>query len=321
MGQLYARIAAELPQTELIAVCGQRAEPVSALARRWSVPGYAGGDYRSMLAAHPEIDAVVVATPEWLHVEPALAVIEAGKHLLLEKPMAASAPDAARILAAAEAAGTTLGVCHQLRFDPRYALAQEAVARGDVGDLLHIHARRHTTSLAAARVRGRIPLTNWISAHDLDLLLWITGSRVAAVAAHARGTAREPEAHFLATLRFASGVTAVFEQSWGAPPLDGRPRQALFDVRGTQGAIEVTPHEQGLGIFTQGRAAYPQLIESPIVHGRVFGVFPALVAHFADCVAQGRAPLVGGREGLAAVRVADAIRQSLAEGREITLEE
>lgn len=321
MGQLYARIAAELPQTALIALCGQREAPVADLARQWSVPGYAGGDYRRMLAEHPRIEAVVVATPEWLHVDPALAAIEAGKHLLLEKPMATSVPDAERILAAAETAGVTLMVCHQVRFDPRYAVAKEAVERGDIGDLLHVYARRNTTALAAARVRGQIPLTCWISPHDIDLLLWIAGSRVAGVAAHTRGDAREPDTYFLATLRFASGVTAVFEQSWGTPPLDGRPRQALFDLRGTRGTIEVTPLEQGLGIFTQGRAAYPQLMDSAIVHGRVFGVFPALLAHFVDCVAHGRPPLVTGRDGLAAVAVAEAIGQSLAEGREITLQE
>src|SRR5438093_8747119 len=127
MGQLYARIAAESPLTELSAVCGQSEAPVEAVAARWGVPGYAGGAYRRMLDEHPEIEAVVVATPEWLHLEPALAAIEAGKHLFLEKPMATTVAEAERIVAAANAAGITLLVCHQLRFDPRYALAKEAV--------------------------------------------------------------------------------------------------------------------------------------------------------------------------------------------------
>jgi predicted dehydrogenase len=317
MGQLYARIAAELPQTELVAVCGRSEVPVAAVARRWGVPGYAGGAYRRMLDELPDLDAVVVATPEWLHLEPALAAIEAGKHLLLEKPMATDVADAARILAAADGAGIRLMVCHQLRFDPRYALAKEAVERGEIGELLHIYARRNTTSLAAARVRGRIPLTCWISPHEIDLLLWITGSPVVGVSARSGGDARQPEGYFLATLRFASGVVAVFEQSWGAPPLAGRPRQALLDLRGTEGTIEVTPQEQGLAIFKAGGAAYPSVIESPVVHGRVTGVFPALVTHFAECVSSGRPPLVGGQEGYAAVAVADAIARALEAGREI----
>lgn len=320
MGQLYARIAAELPQTDLVAVCGQRHEPVDTLARQFDVPAYAGGAYQRMLAERPEIDAVVVATPEWLHLDPALAAIEAGKHLLLEKPIATSVPDAQRIVDAAEAAGITLMVCHQLRFDPRYALAKEALDRGDVGELCHVYARRHTTSVAADRVRGRIPLTCWISPHELDLLLWLTGSPVTAVTAHTRGGHTEPEGYFHATLRFASGVTAVFEQSWSAPPLAGRTRQALLDLRGTLGAIEVTPNEQGLAIFTAGAPVYPALLESPIVHGRVFGVFPALVAHFADCVLNLHSPLVTGRDGLAAVLVAEAIDRALETGREVTLD-
>src|SRR4051795_5943482 len=158
MGQLYARMAAESAQATLIAVCGQSEAPVEAVAGRWGVPGYAGGAYRRMLAERPEIEAVVVATPEWLHLDPSLAAIEAGKHLFLEKPMATTVAEAERILAAAQAAGITLLVCHQLRFDPRYALAKEAVERGEIGELLHLSARRNTTSLAAARVQGRIPL-------------------------------------------------------------------------------------------------------------------------------------------------------------------
>ena len=320
MGQLYARIAAELPETQLVAVCGQRSEPVDALAHRLGVPGYARGAYQHMLAEHSEIDAVIVATPEWLHLEPALAALEAGKHLLLEKPLATSVPDAERILAAAEATRLTLMVCHQLRFDPRYALAKDALDRGAIGELRHVYARRHTTSVAAERVRGRIPLTCWISPHELDLLLWLTGSPVTAVTAHPRGDHTEPEGYFHATLRFAGGITAVFEQSWSTPPLAGRARQALLDLRGTLGAIEVTPNEQGLAILTAGAPVYPPLLESPIVHGRVFGVFPALVAHFADCIISRRPPLVGGRDGLAAVLVAEAIGRALETGREVILD-
>jgi predicted dehydrogenase len=320
MGQLYARIASELPVTELVAVCGQRPEPVAVLARQLGVPEYSGGAYRQMLADHPEIDAVVVATPEWLHLDPALTVIGEGKHLLLEKPVATDLDEAQRIVDAAEAAGITLMVCHQLRFDPRFALTKEALDRGDIGELRHIYARRHSNSAAAARVAGSIPLTCWTSPHDLDLLLWLTGSQVISVAAHTHGDQTEPEGFFQATLRFASGVTAVFEQSWAAPRLGGRPRQALFDLRGTLGAIEVTPAEQGLAVFTAGTPIYPVLFDSPVVHGRVFGVFPALVSHFAECIARRRAPLTSGRDGLDAVRVAEAIGRALAAGREVTLD-
>jgi predicted dehydrogenase len=320
MGQLYARIATELPVTELVAVCGQRPEPVNVLAAQLGVPAYSGGAYRQLLAQHPDIDAVVVATPEWLHLDPALAVIEAGKHLLLEKPVATDLAAAQRIVTAAEAAGITLMVCHQLRFDPRYALAKDALDRGDIGELRHAYARRNSASAAAARVAAHIPLTCWISPHDLDLLLWLTDSAVTSVAAFTRGHRSQPDGYFQATLRFASGVTAVFEQGWSTPRLGGRPRQAILDLRGTLGAIEVTPNEQGLAIFTEGAPAYPVAFDAPVVHGRIFGVFPALVSHFADCVVHRRPPLTGGREGLAAVRVAHAIGRSIEAGREINLD-
>lgn len=320
MGRLYARIAATLPTTQLVAVAGNSEASVTAAAQERQVPGYHGGDYRRMLDAHPEIDAVVVATPEWLHLDPARTVMEAGKHLLLEKPMATTLPDAQQIAAIAASTGVTLMICHQLRFDPRFALAREVVQRGDIGDVLHLHARRLTTATAAARVMGKIPLTCWISPHDLDMLPWIAGSRVTHVTAHTRGDAREPVDFFIATMRFASGAVATFEQSWGVPPLGGRPRNTLFDVRGTKGAIEVTLNETGLAIYGAGTATYPTVFDSVFAHGQVSGAFPALLSHFVTCVTTGQQPLIGASEGLDTITLADAMSRSIRERREVEVE-
>src|SRR5205823_5504053 len=115
MGQLYARLVDESPLTRLVAVCGRSEATTQAAATAHGVPGYANGNYQEMLAAHPNIEAVIVAASEWAHSAPVLAALDAGKHVLVEKPMAISAEAAASMVQHAEQAGVHLMVCHSLR--------------------------------------------------------------------------------------------------------------------------------------------------------------------------------------------------------------
>ena len=157
MGRVYSRLVDELANMSLIAVCGQGEVTAPSVAESLGVPGYIGGRYREMLADHPHIEAVIVATSEWAHLEPVLASVDAGKHVLVEKPMATSPDDAMLMLQRAEQAKVKLMVCHSLRFDPRFAAMRQAVAQGEIGDVLHIYARRNPMQSAVDRVLGRFP--------------------------------------------------------------------------------------------------------------------------------------------------------------------
>ena len=97
MGHLYARIIQESATARLVAVSGRSAQSTQVMADTYQVPGYAQSDYATMLAAHPEIEAVIVAASEWAHQEPVLAALAAGKHVLVEKPMAIGVADAATL--------------------------------------------------------------------------------------------------------------------------------------------------------------------------------------------------------------------------------
>jgi predicted dehydrogenase len=322
MGRLYARIIQESPFARLVAMVGNTQPGCDEAARLFGVPVYAQGKFNLLWERHPEIDTVIVATPEWEHLRPGVSALQRGAHVLLEKPMAHKLSEAKEIAAAARASTATFMLCHSLRFDPRFALMQEAIARDEIGEVQHVYARRNGDQRAAARILGRCHPAYWLSPHDVDMMRWITGAEVRSVQAQAAKDGQQPADAIFATLKFSSGAIGRLENSWTNPPLNGRSRWGVFDVWGTRGTIELSPYEQGLKILQEdGTIAAPDTLELPVLHGKVFGAFPALVHHFLAAARREHPPLVGVEDGLATMRVAAAIKRSLIEKREVFVEE
>jgi predicted dehydrogenase len=321
MGRIYAGIVSQMTPTRLVAVCGHGAERARSLAASFDIPAYVDGRHDQMLEAHPEIDAVIIAASEWAHVGPAVAAAAAGKHILLEKPMATSLADAQRIAEAAEQAGTRLMICHNQRFDPRQVTMRRAVAEGRIGQILHIFSRRNNLQISVDRVIGKFPMSFWIIPHDIDLMLWTTGLPVSKVRTYSKSGAVTREDFIISVLTFADGVVGVIECSWGSPASGGRQLSQHFEIRGTGGAVEVFPNENGLAIYDRASVSYPDTAVSPDVHGQTEGSFRSLVRHFVDVVHDTCDPLITPLDGLAVMRVSEAMDLSLREHREVDLSE
>src|SRR5262245_41409913 len=138
-GEKHAEVAATLPGVELRAVCTRDDKRRQQIQKRLGVPKQYR-DYHDLLA-DPAIDAVSVVTHIDDHVAPTLAALKAGKHVLLEKPMARTPAECDRILAAAKKSGRILMVGHICRFNPRYAIARERIQRGEIGRIVTMYAR------------------------------------------------------------------------------------------------------------------------------------------------------------------------------------
>jgi predicted dehydrogenase len=148
-------------------------------------------DWRALFAARPAAHAAIVATGDTEHVEPALAALAAGYHLLLEKPIAPVAADCLRVTEAAERARRILQIGHVLRYTAFYAKVQELVSSGRVGRVTMIDLREHVAywHMAHSYVRGKFrkrtlaaPFVLAKSCHDLDLLAWLAQSPAARLA-------------------------------------------------------------------------------------------------------------------------------------------
>lgn len=293
----------------LVALADLDRERLQAEAQALGVAAYE--DYRDMLAREP-LDAVCLCTPDHLHVDPALACLERGLHLLVEKPLATSTADARRIGEASSRSGRVVTGGHILRHVPQYRAAWEAVSAGRLGELIHLRARRDSLVSSGERIGGRTTLALFQAIHDLDILRWLGGPvrRVYAEAA-SRLLARFSVADTLhATLRFASGAVGAVECSWALPRETPAALSQELDVLGTAGHLHIRLADEGLEIAAGGRYEVPYL---SLLGATPQALRTELLA-FVDAIRTDTPPGVSVEDAVEAVRLAEAVDRSIATG-------
>jgi predicted dehydrogenase len=179
------------PHTKVVAMCGLTEEDVRAKAAECGVDPAIYTDYEKMLA-HEGIDIITVATPPNLHREHAIAAVQAGKHLLLEKPMALTLEDARAIRDAVSEAGVKSILSFVLRWNPLYEIIKTQLAAGAIGDVYfgevdYFHGIGPWYKQYEWNVKREVGGSSLLSAgcHALDGLLWFMGGEVAEVTQYA----------------------------------------------------------------------------------------------------------------------------------------
>lgn len=315
MGSHYARICAQLAGVRVVALCDPLRERVVPLAEELGAVAYPTAEYDRMFQEQGEIDAVLVCTREDSHRAPALAALEAGKHLLVEKPLATSVDDAKAIVEAARSRASLVTMMgHTLRFDPRFIRMKRAIAQNEIGDLIHIYARRTPNYVALQRIGFRVELPFWVGVHDIDAMRWVTGSEVSTVLAVSSQKGLEDRSikrAIISLLTFENGVIATLDNSWG-PDYGGAAQQstACFRAQGTNGFVEVENLHQGVMIEHAGGVAFPDTVYMPNSYGRITGAYADQLFHFVNCIRLGTPSEVQLQDGLKSVIVAEAILRS-----------
>jgi predicted dehydrogenase len=179
----YARRRPE--RLRLVAVADPVAERREALAHEHGLPGgVVFADWRPLLGAPRRARVAIVATGDTQHVEPVLAAVARGYHVLLEKPMALDPADCVRLVQAAERHGCLLQIGHVLRYVPFYRKVREILASGALGQLVHLELKENVAfwHMTHSYVRGKFrnrrvaaPLVLAKTCHDLDLIAWFVG--------------------------------------------------------------------------------------------------------------------------------------------------
>lgn len=306
----YRQLASE-GLVRVVAVCDALAAAARGRARELSAP-HTCSDYRDLLAL--DVDAVDICLPHDLHTEVTLAALAAGRHVLVEKPVATTLEDAERMVRAARVTGLVLQVGHNERFDPQYQEMRRLVALGALGTVLAARAD-HNQNV-------RLPETHWLRSaaragggaligsgiHRVDLLRWFLGD-VQDVYSVQRGIENrlEGEALALTTLRFRNGALATVSTNWAVRRF---PWYELMWLYGTEGSLH---NVGGVHLDSEGSAACADgFVLRPLPQK---DSFTEEIRHFLDCVGQGRTPLVDGQEGMAALAVCLAAYRSAATGR------
>ena len=314
MGEGHARVWSELPDTRLVAVYDLLPERTRDLAEGW---GCAAAASVEELVARDDVALVSVCTDDHRHAEPCLATAAAGKHLLLEKPLATTLADCDAIIAGCRAAGVKLMVGHLVRFDPRYAVARQAVADGEIGQVVQVYARRNNIAPNGRRIAPRTSVAFFLGVHDLDLMRWCVGSEVVKVYAESASKVLADlaaEDTIFALLKYGNGAAGCLENCWVVP--EGVPctLDARLEIIGTEGMVRVTVGDEACTLVSAQRATRPDILYGPVVHGESQGALRRQLEHFARCVRGDREPLISGEDARAAVEVCVAIHESLQSG-------
>ncbi len=256
------------------------------------------------LATVPGIDAAMVCLPPDLHADVAIACLEAGRPVLVEKPLATTVRDAARVVATAARTGTPLMVAHTLRFDPLIlAMKREAVSLGAIR-MVAISQRFEPTRRGWIDTPGRGGMILNTGVHAFDLLRYLTGAEIVSVQAAAeRIVTEDTEDQFAAIVRLAPGaILAIVDNARTTAGRSGR-----IEVVGERGQLRGDHIHRELTRI-EGRRRFD------------LGPIPAVatvaeaVRAFASCLAAGIPMPVTAGDGEAAVRAADACHRAIRTG-------
>jgi predicted dehydrogenase len=312
-GPNLARNVIERPELELAALCERDEARAAAFTQR--VPGVpVFGDFDEVLD-DPEIDAVLVATPPRTHYGLARAALNAGKHVLVEKPLAKTAAEASDLIALADSRGLVLMPGHTFLYSPPVNKVRDLIQQGMLGDVYFVTSSR--MNLGKYQSDGVICD---LAPHDLSILLYLLEQPVAQVSASARSVFQEgiTEVAFL-TLTFANGVTACVQISWLAPRkvremvIVGSQRMVQYDDTAADESVRV--FDRGMEFKEPANFGEHQLSyrSGDIVIPRVDAAEPLglELQDFAHAIRTGTTPRSHAHLGLEVVAVIEAAEESL----------
>jgi predicted dehydrogenase len=264
-----------------------------------------------------EIDAVVIATPVRFHYEMARAVLFAGKHVFIEKPMARTAAEAEELCALAEQQGLTIMVGHTFLFSPAVRRMKEIIDSGDIGELQYISARRLNLGLFQKDIN-----VAWdLAPHDISIILHLLDEQPASVSCQGSShVTRGIEDVTMMYLTFAKNRCAFIQNSWLDPKkvrqmtVVGSRRMIVYDdteplekLKIYDARVEVPPHYDSFAEFTYsyhyGDAYVPYIKQDEPLKLEC--------QHFLECIRGEATPITGGRQGLEVVRILEAAGNSL----------
>jgi len=329
VSNLHAEAFQEVPQAEIVAACSPNQGHVEDFARKWKVPS-ALTDYRKIME-RKDVDVVAVGIPNDLHREVVVAAAEAGKHIILEKPMAHTLDDADAMIAACKEYKVKLMYAETICFSPKYVRAKQLVTEKAIGDLYMAkqgekHSGPHSDWFYDVHRSGGGALMD-MGCHGIEWARWMYGKpKIKSVTAHCqlvyhKGRTQGDD-NSVVILEFENGAIAVIEDSWARHGgMDDR-----AELYGTEGVIQCdllrgsameTYSSKGYGYAVEkagGTKGWTfTVFEEPYLYG-----FPQEMRHFIRCVLGEEQLMESGEDGRATLEIIYAAYESAGTGKRIT---
>jgi len=305
MGKHHARILSQTEGVRLVAVCDPSEEAARSVAKERNCKSYS--DYRKMLSEEKP-DLVIIATPTSSHAEIALACIEAGSNVMVEKPIAAEIEDAEKMVARAKEKGKILMVGHVERFNPAVIALKRIVDSGEIGEPLSIISRR--VGVYPPRIKDASVVVD-LAVHDIDLMNYFFGREPDSIVCNGGRSILEDRADYAEIFMVYGKATGIVQANWITPI-----KVRALVVTGSRGYAEIDYIFQKLKVvkpastlpsdysnFEEFVKAFSKAEETLIDIPKAEPL--ALeISHFVESVRNKTAPLTDGKAGLSALSLA-----------------
>jgi len=326
-GENHLKTLADEPGVYVAGICDINEQLLNRRAEEYDIP-FITTDYEE-LVTHEDVQAVSVVTPDFLHYDIAMAAAQAGKHLLVEKPMATSLEEAQDIAAAVHQAGVTLMVDFHNRWNPTIMEMKKAIEAGELGEVKMASLRMSNRIWVPTELLswgGQTTVTWWLGSHISDLACWLLQDRAVRVYSVARRGVLEdmgldtPD-FFHSILEFANGAVVHLDNCW----ILGNAMPSVIDFQvqlvGSEGTMYADcSHNLSSQKYTHDSSEWPNPLVMIDSHGTPRGFAIESIRHFAGCVREGSQPLISVAEALHNMEILVAIHQSVDEGQPVEIE-
>jgi len=280
-------------------------------------------NYREMLEKE-DLDAVYVATPDQYHRDPVIDSLEAGCHVIVEKPMTTRQEEAEEICRVVEKTGKKFQVDFNHRWLSAYHKIKAMIEDGDLGEPIIGFARKNNpilvpTSMLASWAKDSSPAW-FMSSHDIDLMVWWFDA--SPVEVYARGIKRVLESKGMDTydgihslVTFDGGQFATFEAAWIYPNTSPYMPDSYMEVIGTKGTTQIDRQAEAIDAILEEKFNCPRTFLNYKVFDEWVGAMPSSMRSFVNACRNDTDTVVNAREGLKSTAILDAIHRSLASGK------
>lgn len=316
MGKNHARVCSELERLELVGVSDKDKQLAKRMSMDFDVKAFF--DYNDLI---PEVDAAIVATPTVAHYDIAMDLLNAGKHVLVEKPICKDLDKAEKLVKKAEEKDLNLAVGHIERHNPAVGFVKKSLKEDDYGDLINLSSKR--VSSFPGRIRD-VGVIFDFGVHDIDVMRYLAGEVESVYALAGRFNKDiDFEDHAAIMLNFKNGLSGLLEVNWLTPV-----KIRKLQLTCSEKFVELDYINQSVEISSasMSKADEMNLFSVPINYKRNNVSLQKKeplkneIEDFVDSIEKKCDPLVTGYDGLMAVKIAGAAVQSSKTGKVVSID-
>jgi predicted dehydrogenase len=315
-GAWHAKAYASYDRAELRAVSDLNPDSRNSAEETYGVPTFE--NYADLLAL-PDVDAVSIVVPDHLHRDVCLAAANAGKHILVEKPLAIRLSEAHAIIQACEKNRIRLMVDFANRWNPPYVIARTKIIAGELGDILYVNMRLDDTLFVPTEMLGWAASSSvawFLGSHTADLIRWLLNQEITSVSSiSSKGAliarAIDTEDFFMTRLTFSGGAVANMQNSWVLPRGNATVFEFVSEIVGTNGRILINTSQPNLiKLINSSGVSHPDCMMFYEDNGLQQGFGYKPMQHFVDSVMDDRDFRVTVEDAMRNVAVVEAIHES-----------